>query len=897
MKKTFTLLVFLLSVHVAFAQFTGGTVKLVDDMINNPGSKKMGKAAGNKVDCSGDTLEYARFKATSLTALNVSYGYRVGQFFEAPGEVTISGFDFYAWVNAGQVKTDVDVYCHIYEVGADSLPTGSPVRSDTINIDTSFGAGALSVLRKSATFKPYTTTRPFIIAVSSDDTVRASVGINSYPDGDGLGENVACGTVGGRWYRCLNLNIGGTTLDCDILLEPYVSYKVNNDFTFEDCYNYKDTVFFKNQSSPFYFSRMYNRYSFFGYDWICHRWDKGTGGFSVNEVEGYTKFATPRNREVRMVSTLYHYRGGGRCVDTTIKTLSYQPTELSFTGDVNICSGNMSNVVSVTDAETFWYRNVNDTAAFHVGPDYQSTTTLEENDTLYARGINNACKTSIKRKIVVVTQTPSSPTIKNDSVCLNSMANLVAKSDAGQTRWYVDSTTLIAMSAGDVLQVGPLNKDTFFFAKSINGACTHTGRVRVTAYVDSSFAPSEPVVNNDTTICLLHGDINLSVSGSNTLRWYDVAAGGTPVKTGSSYTFTPKSRGMHYMYVDAYDGNCASSRLPIEIEVNHFPSLAGLTNDTACVGETIVFDLQNSDGSINWFDGNIGGSKVYNGKFRIFDNVAKDETFYLEPYEGVCKDTVRHKWSYQAIPFANILSSTLDEQACNGTVPNLSITTDVGEVMWYDSTGDNVIHVGSDFVTPPFTQNRTYWYQVDNKGCKTIKKKQEITWRVMPDANFDYQVTWRDVVFASRLINQGDYIWEFDDGTDTSMGTDVTHHYYEDGTYNVSLIVASPFNCNDTVTKAVEINSVGVKDVEYQLVTVYPNPSADAIHIQTKGGFKPTQVECWNANGQLVYNRKFGVGQSHIVIDKNEAHLPAGVYMIKCSNSTTTVLTKITRTH
>ncbi|MBO6517555.1 MAG: T9SS type A sorting domain-containing protein [Bacteroidia bacterium] len=894
MKKTFTLLCLLLLVQVASAQFTATSVTLKDDLIGSTAASKHGKAAGNKVDCSGDTLEYARFKASSLTALNVSAGYRVGQFFEAPGDVTISGFDFYAWVNSGQAKTKLDLYCHIFEAGADSLPSGTPVRTDTVTVDTTFGTGSLSGLQQRAVFStPYKTNKPFIVVITSNDTNRTSVGINSFMDKDGLGENVACGTVGGRWYRCLDLNISGNILDCDILLEPHVSYEVNNDFTFKDCYDYNDTVKFTNTSSPFYFSKMYNRYSFFGYDRFCHRWDKGVGFFTVNEVQGETKFNSPANRTVRMISTLYHFRGGGTCIDTTIKPISYQPRDVDFQGDDNICSGNKSNLLALSDGETFWYRSPTDTS-FHRGPEYESSNALEANDTLYANAINNQCESAIKRKVVEVITTPKLPTVKNDSICLNSYANLIATSNAGQVRWYKDSTTLIAVHSGDVLQVGPLKQDTFFFAKAINGACTHPGRIKVRALVSSAFAPKEPVVSNDTTICLLHGDITLKATGTNTLRWFDVAAGGTMLQSGNSFKFTPPSKGEHFMYVDAHDGNCASSRLPIRIDVNHFPEIKNLTDQEACAGEVIFFDEQNLEGDINWFSAATGGSQVYSGKFRIFDNVLNNETFYLEPYQGVCKDTVRHKWSYEAIPFGKIQTQTLDTQACDGTVPNLNINVDVGDVIWYDSTGENVLFTGENFVTAPFTMNRSYWYEIDNRGCSFGKKEHKIVWRVMPDANFNYEVKWRDVTFASILINQGDYIWHFDDGSDTSMGTDVTHHYFEDKTYNVSLEVRSPFGCNDTVTKQITINSLDIPELEKGLVQVYPNPGYGVLTIEGTNGFTPSKIQLLDLQGKIVYTRHFAITSSRIELDLTSEVIAPGSYLLRCSNGQTTATGRIT---
>ncbi len=878
MKKTFTLLASLLFSFCSFGQFTSPGVTLIDDLIANNNGKH-GKAAGDAKDCSGDTLEYGRFKATSLTAVNVSRGYRVGQFYETPGDVTVSGFDFYAWVGGNSGSTTVTLFCELYEAGADSLPTGPPLRSDTVVIDTTFGGGSLATLQKHASFKPYTVSKPYVVVITSNDTTRASVGVNSYTDSDGRGENVACGTVGGRWYNCLALNIGGVVLDCDILLEPHVSYEIYNDFKFTDCYDVKDSIYFQNTSSPFYFSKMYNRYSFFGYDRFCHRWDKGLGYFNVNEVQGGTKFTTPSNRKIRMISTSFHFRGGGQCTDTTEKWVYYQPNEVQLTADNVICSGNTNLIMADVNADVAWYKKEHHLNPISRNPDYE-TPVLDENDTLWVEGINEQCKTKRKRWITTVIETPKLPEIKDDSVCFNSLANLVAKSSAGSTRWYEDSTTLVSIHAGDFFQVGPLKNDTFFYAKSINGQCTHPGRVKVRAFVNSTTAPKDPIVSNDTAICLIDGDITLSANGVNTLRWFDVAAGGSPVGTGNTLTFSPDTRGVFYRYVDDHDGKCASSRLPIKVVVNHFPELTGLKDMSACIGEDVNFDLMQLHGNIDWYPDPTSGTAEYMGKQRTFNMVHQSMKYYLEPYEDGCRDTIRHMWSYEAIPFGNVTSQSLDNQACDGTVPDLTVNVDVGEVVWYDSTGKNEIGRGQTFVTPPFTGDKTYWYAVENKGCNLPKVEHKVKWRLMPDASYNYSVTWRDAIFASKLINQGDYIWEFDDGGDTLMGTDVTRHFYEDRTYNVSLIVVSPFNCIDTVTQPIVINSASVDDVNREHVNLYPNPSTGLLHIQLENDLI-YGLEFTDMQGRVVYECSPVGATSNLDLDLRTKGLKSGIYVVK----------------
>jgi hypothetical protein len=907
MLKTFTTICLLLFSLVSFSQFTSPNVKLSHNQNRSGNNQSHGKATNHPTQCGGDTLDYGYEKLianlyvngsnSSLRAINISLGYRLGQFYTAPGDVTISGFKFYAW-SLDTSANFVDVYCEIYEAGADSLPTGTPVRADTLRIDSTFRNGVLDSIAQYANFKPYTTDKPFIVVVRSLDSMRVAVVANDYIKKDGFGENYACGSIGGRWYRCLNLNIGGNTLDCDMLLEPFVSYKLYNEFTLTDCYDYKDSVFFKNTSSPFYFSPQYNAYKFYedfrgyNYEQYCHRWSYGSG-FYYSQVQGGTKFSSPINVNIGLRSILYSMTGFRACEDTTIKPFSFQPDQVDIQGEKEICSGNKATLIGISSGQIHWYETVADTTPIIISPAYETPNVLQENDTVFAQAINKHCKSTLKRQIITVVETPQLPQVKDDSICLNSLANLVATSNVGSTKWYVDSTTLVSNHTGDFFQVGPLTQDTFFFAKTINGNCSHTGRVKVRAFVSNAFAPYEPTISTDTTICLLAGDITLTAKGTNTLRWYDVAAGGSPIATGdTTLTFTPTNRGTYYRYVDAYNGICPSSRLPIEITVNHFPTLSSITDQEACVGEDIIVEYKDIPGDIDWYDSAVGGSIVTKGTLVLFPKITESKTYYLQTYQGNCFDSIRHQWNYTAIPFGKIQSSTLDTQACDMEVPTLEVSTDLGTVIWYDDEG-NEISRGETLTMDPLTDDVMVSYEIDNQGCLTNKTNHKVHWRIMPDANYDYQVTWRDVTFASRLIDQGQYIWEFDDGTDTLMGTDVEHHYYNDGDYDVSLIVASPYDCIDTVTKTVTINSVGIDDIGTSLINVYPNPNNGVFTISLVNAKEEVHITIYDSEGRVVLENSLDVVKSAYVIDVSNKDLADGVYVLKANQGTSTSIHRL----
>ena len=259
MIKWFTTCFLLLSYFFSSAQLQAVPNKLINDLpvyqAHHPDLKM--KSAQTPKSCDEDTLEYGRYKGTAYTGIGVFDGYSLGQYFDSPDTVEITGTTFYAWgLSSGNDTVELTV--KLYKAGTDTLPTGSAIRTAKIKVDTTFGGGVLTAIRKSVVFDTsYKTNEPFIITIESSDSIRVAVVTNSYTAKDGAQENLSCGTVSGTWYNCLNLNINGTALDCDVLIEPHVKYKTFADFTVDDCFRVSDSVLFTNNiSSSIFFIKL-----------------------------------------------------------------------------------------------------------------------------------------------------------------------------------------------------------------------------------------------------------------------------------------------------------------------------------------------------------------------------------------------------------------------------------------------------------------------------------------------------------------------------------------------------------------------------------------------------------------------------------------------------------------
>jgi len=250
-----------------FAQLVSTSHSIQND-IPAVGAKPVvkGRSAAKPTKCDGDTSMFPSYGSTAYNSITIKKGSSLGQFFDAPQVMTVSGFRFFGFsvtpTPAKSVK--INLICNLYKAGADSLPSGTPIASDTIMVDTVMGTSIpLSRITLNAYFgKPITVNGNYIITVESDSTTAlAAVVCNSYTNGDGKKRNLGVGSVSGKWYRCMSLNIGGTVFNSHMQMYPFVGYQLGTDFTTtQNCYPNLDTLYFQNQSKKTVTSSIFYNY-------------------------------------------------------------------------------------------------------------------------------------------------------------------------------------------------------------------------------------------------------------------------------------------------------------------------------------------------------------------------------------------------------------------------------------------------------------------------------------------------------------------------------------------------------------------------------------------------------------------------------------------------------------
>lgn len=356
MKK---LLFFALCLMFASAAFAQNQIEAITKAIPfTPRTPMLAKATTN-TNCAQDTVDFAIEKATGLAGLgvnNATSAQALAQYFNAPQAITVSGLDFYAYkVDAtGGISTNMTV--ELYLAGADSMPTGTALATVTVPVDTTFGGGALDVLRRNATFTtPVTVSQPYVLVVGNYSANNVGVICNSYNAGDGAGDWLSSADLFGTWTRSYNVVIGAAPFNADVIIEPHVTYDLTSDFNYTPANPCgPTTVSFTDNSSPVLQDPMYNLADFLGLTELSFSYNFGDGSPTAFAIDTNYTYATNPPYTVIQYDTLYGWRT--TCVVSDTQTVGSPPLTTSTSSTNATCTGgNGSATITPTGTAPYTY--------------------------------------------------------------------------------------------------------------------------------------------------------------------------------------------------------------------------------------------------------------------------------------------------------------------------------------------------------------------------------------------------------------------------------------------------------------------------------------------------------------------------------------------------------------
>ena len=273
----------------------------------------------------------------------------------------------------------------------------------------------------------------------------------------------------------------------------------------------------------------------------------------------------------------------------------------------SVCSGSKATFIAqaVTGVTFNWYATATGGTAVATNTATFTTLNLTASADYYVEAVAGTCSSSARTKVTAtVTLTPTVPVLATaPPICSGSFAVLsVSPVQQGVTyNWYAAPTGGTALATNTATYTTPTltaNKTYYVEAVSTGGTSTCTSTSRGTVTVTVNPPPVAPTISaNPAGGQIISGGtatLTASTTAGTSINWYTSATGGTPIKTGASFT-TPALTSNTTYYAEAVStttGCVSSTRTPFTVQVSpilvtscDFPvtQLADISTGVICV--------------------------------------------------------------------------------------------------------------------------------------------------------------------------------------------------------------------------------------------------------------------------------------------------------------------------
>ena len=197
------------------------------------------------------------------------------------------------------------------------------------------------------------------------------------------------------------------------------------------------------------------------------------------------------------------------------------------------------------------------------------------------------CGVKSDKVTIIISAGPPEPTTLGQSVCAGGITTLSATAPGGNYQWYDASTGGNLLASGPNFTIPPITATTTYYVQTTIGGIS-SARTAVTVTVNPS--PATPVAGPVSPICQ-GTSAKLTVSGSSgSYEWYDAAAGGNLVATGSTFN-TPALLVNTTYYVLSRTNGCTSPTTPVTVTVNPVPVITSPASGTICSGQAQNYSI------------------------------------------------------------------------------------------------------------------------------------------------------------------------------------------------------------------------------------------------------------------------------------------------------------------
>lgn len=348
------------------------------------------------VNCDVDTVTFVAAKTTSVEAKILysdgSYSSSASQMFGASAQnpVTVHGFRWYGYSYdpIGGGSPVVNITCELYNVGSDSLPTGSPLATTSISVDANIANAQRDVLFPT----PVAVTSNYALVITNPSTDWLILSSNDEDVNDGMNQGLSASFYepANAWTKSLNLWALG---DFDFIMEPFASHVIDAKYNAPTQGCVGIPVASTNTSKGSFNSIYYNQDKFNGGP-LSHHWTYGDGNSSSFQVNGNNTYVAPGTYSVILKDTLHMWTG--YCVDSVSKTIDIYaiPAAPTSTPPAPVCEYTPALDLTASGSGTnfTWYGDAGLSNQIGTGSPFASGIILA--DTVYVTVTVNSCESA-----------------------------------------------------------------------------------------------------------------------------------------------------------------------------------------------------------------------------------------------------------------------------------------------------------------------------------------------------------------------------------------------------------------------------------------------------------------------------------------------------------------------
>lgn len=585
------LLAMLLWVVPVFSQYSipNQPVHIIGNLNRSTISWASNTGLGKTSSCGYDTINYTFNKATALQAISMSSttANAFAQWYSAPQTLSISGFEFFAW-QSGNIAATVSVTCRIYNASpVDSTPSGLPLATVVVPVDSTFGAGQLVKLRKLAIFSsPISVSGPYVITVENSSTTPVSVVSNNWgaTTPNGRSEWLSSLRFNSTFVRSYNVNVGGIPFNADLIMQPFVSTSLTADFTPSTFCNQGggNTITFTNTSSPISFDKMYNVRVFQNIPQFSFMWNYGDHTGFYYSVDGTRSYLNRAEYTVSLTDTLIGWTRG--CSDTRQKIIFEAPLPPVVSSNSPVCIGATIQLTcdSVPGATAYSWTGPNGFVSNQRNPVIANTGILNQGS-YNCVVIMGQCTSAVSTTSVSVISIPVAS--NNGPLCAGQQLVLNVNSIQGATYDWVGPNGFTSSSATPTKNNMALTDSGNYSVTVTSPGCGTVGPISTLVFVKP--LPQAPVASSSSPTCV--GDnlqLNASASSGATYNWIGpngfISSQQNPVRVNTSLLFA----GTYSVSVSL--NGCTSALANTSVVVNPIPATPNVSsNAPLCVGQTL----------------------------------------------------------------------------------------------------------------------------------------------------------------------------------------------------------------------------------------------------------------------------------------------------------------------